>query len=90
MKFTTIDIQGCNIVPVLLSTYGKWLPSVTMQVFTSRPRTAGWFLRLLCRFRVCISVDLCVHTYHVCNNYVTHIVAMRSLVDFGNLDGCFA
>jgi len=34
-------------------------------------------LRLLCRFRVCISVDLCVHTYHVRNNYVTYIVAMR-------------
>jgi len=34
-------------------------------------------LRLLCRFRVCISVDLCVCIYHVRNNYVTYIVAMR-------------
>ena len=30
-------------------------------------------LRLLCRFCVC----MCVRTYHVRNNYVTYIVAMR-------------
>ena len=34
--------------------------------------------------------DMCVRTYHVRNNYVTYIVAMRPSVDFGNLDGCFA
>jgi len=34
-------------------------------------------LRLLCHFRVCISVNLCVRTYHVRNNYVTYIVAMQ-------------
>ena len=39
---------------------------------------AAWFftslvLRLLCSFCVC----MCTHTYHVCNNYVTYIVAMR-------------
>ena len=34
-------------------------------------------LRLLCHFRVCISVYLCVRTYHVRDNYVTYIVAMR-------------
>jgi len=47
---------------------------------TSRPRAkcvASWSYRLLCRFRVCISVALCVRTYHVRNNYVTYIVAMR-------------
>jgi len=33
---------------------------------------------------------LCVHTYHVRNNYVTCIVVARwPFVDFGNLDGCF-
>ena len=31
---------------------------------------------------------MCVRTYHVHNNYVTYIVAMR--LDFGNLDGFFA
>ena len=53
----------------------------------------GWLvLRLLCGFRVCIYVCMCVCTYHVRNNYVTYIVAMRPYfkVDFGNLDGCFA
>ena len=32
-------------------------------------------LRLLCCFCVCIY--MCVRTYHVRNNYVTYIVAMR-------------
>jgi len=45
-------------------------------------------LRLLCRFRVCISVNLCVRTYHVRNNYVTYIVARRPYLC--NLDGCLA
>jgi len=34
-------------------------------------------LRLLCRFHICISVYLCVRTYHMCDNYVMYIVAMR-------------
>jgi len=36
-------------------------------------------LRLLCGFRVCmyIYICMCVRTYHVRNNYVTYIVAMR-------------
>jgi len=47
-----------------------------LTVFTSRPR--GWLvLRLLCHFRVCISVYLCVRTYHERDNYVTYIVAMQ-------------
>ena len=29
------------------------------------------------RLYICISVYLCVRTYHVCDNYVTYIVAMR-------------
>ena len=38
-------------------------------------------------FAVSVSVYLCVRTYHVRNNYVTYIVAMRpnTLVDFSNL-----
>jgi len=39
-----------------------------------------------------IFVCLRVRTYYVHNNYVTYIVAMRhdlTLVDLGNLDGCF-
>jgi len=38
----------------------------------------GELLRLLCVFCVCcyIYIYLCIHTYHVCNNYVTYIVAM--------------
>jgi len=40
-------------------------------------RAAGWLvLRLLCGFRICVYI--CVHTYHVYNNYITYIVAMRS------------
>jgi len=46
-------------------------------------------LRLLCCFRVCWYIYMCVHTYHVRNNYVTYIVAMRPSVDFGSLDSCF-
>ena len=60
--------------------------------FTSQPRASvrsRLALRLLCRFCVC----MCVRTYHVCNNYVTYIVARRSyrltLVDFGNLRWLF-
>ena len=34
-------------------------------------------LRLLCGFHVCIYICVCVCTYHVCNNYVTYIVAVR-------------
>ena len=34
-------------------------------------------VRLLCGFCVCRNIYLCVRTYHVCNNYVTYIVAMR-------------
>jgi len=34
-------------------------------------------LRSLCGFRICIYIYMCVHTYHVHNNYVTYIVAMR-------------
>jgi len=38
----------------------------------------GWLvLRLLCVFHVCWYIYLCVRTYHVRNNYVTYIVAMR-------------
>jgi len=35
---------------------------------------------------------MCVRTYHVRNNYVTYVVAMRPSVDFSNLhvDSCFA
>ena len=47
-------------------------------IFTSWPRVRSRLvLRLLCGFRVCWYVYLCVHTYHVRNNYVTYIVAMR-------------
>jgi len=42
MKFTTIDMQGCNIVPVLLSTYRKWLPSVIMQAFSVLSHMPGY------------------------------------------------
>jgi len=76
------------------------------KVFVYHHRTIGLFfyqlaacevrgrlvLRLLCVFCVCWHIYLCVRTYHVRNNYVTYIVAMRPyfiLVDFGNLDGCF-
>jgi len=33
---------------------------------------------------------MCIRTYHVHNNYITYIVAMRPYftVNFGNLDGC--
>jgi len=34
-------------------------------------------LRLLCIFRICIYVSLCICTYHVRNNYMTYVVAMR-------------
>ena len=34
-------------------------------------------------------VSLCVSTYHMRNNYVTYIVAMQPLFDFGNLGDCF-
>ena len=34
-------------------------------------------LRLLCGFRVCIYICMCVRTYHLCNNYVTYIFAMQ-------------
>jgi len=43
-------------------------------------------LRLLCVFHVC----LCVPTYHVLNNYVTYIVAMRPYFSpLQQLDSCF-
>ena len=44
-------------------------------------------LRLLCGFRVCIYiyVCMCVRTYHVRNNYVTYIVAMRPSTYFSRL-----
>ena len=45
--------------------------------FTSRRARGRLVLRLLCHFRVCISAYLCIRTYHVRNNYVTYIVAMR-------------
>ena len=34
-------------------------------------------LRLLCGFHVCWYIYLCIHTYHVHNNYVTYIVALQ-------------
>ena len=43
-------------------------------------------LRLLCSFRICRYIYLYIRTYHVSNNYVTYIVAMRPSVNFGNLD----
>ena len=55
-------------------------------------------LRLLCVFRVCLCMPLCMcsalhaPTYYLHNNYVTYIVAMRpyfNSVNSGNLDGCF-
>jgi len=55
-----------------------------------RTRPAGPKITLLFPH---LYIYMCVHTYHVRNNYVTYIVAIRpyfSLVDFGNLDGCFA
>ena len=51
-------------------------------------------LRSLCTFRVCLYIYLCVRTYHVCNNYVTRIVAMQPYLSQLRqftvcLDGCF-
>jgi len=40
-----------------------------------RARPADPKITLL--FRVCIYLFLCVRTYHVRNNYIMHIVAMR-------------
>ena len=42
----------------------------------------------LCFPRLNLCIYICVRTYHVCNNYVTQIVAIL-IVDFSNLDGCF-
>jgi len=44
--------------------------------FTSRFACGELVLRLLCIFRVCLYLSLCVCIYHVHNNYITHIVAM--------------
>ena len=56
--------------------YDSQSDSTTFLPFSAyyKPREARGqlVLRLLCCFHVC----LCVHTYHVCNNYVTNIVAM--------------
>ena len=43
-------------------------------------------------FAVSVSVYLCVRTYHVRNNYVTYIVAMRPCFSrlWQYLDGCLA
>jgi len=42
-----------------------------------RARPAGPKITLpFPRLYICISVCLCVHTYHVRDNYVTYIVAM--------------
>ena len=48
-------------------------------------RLAGPKITLLFpRLYICISVYLCVRTYHVRDNYITYVVAMRPLVDLGN------
>jgi len=59
-------------IPLCLHVW-KWTSSVDALILPARRLV----LRLLCRFCVCISVALCVRTYHVHNNYVTYIVAMR-------------
>jgi len=35
------------------------------------------FLRLLHVFCIRLHLSLCIHTYHVCNNYIMYIVAMQ-------------
>jgi len=64
----------------------------TFYQLAAREVSGRLVLRLLCVFRVCWYIYLCVRTYHVCNNYVTYVVAMRPCligVNFDNLDGCF-
>jgi len=49
-------------------------------------KACGWLvLRVLYMVSasVCLSVGLCIPAYHVHNNYVTYIVAMR--LDFSRL-----
>jgi len=46
----------------------------------------GWLvLRLLWRLHVCIYICMCVRTYHVRNNYIMYIVAMRPYFNFSRL-----
>ena len=48
-------------------------------------KACSWLV--LCIFYVCLYFYTFVH--HMCDNYVTYIVAMQpTLVDFGNLDSC--
>ena len=53
-------------------------PSWVSLIFTSRPHAscAATGPKLTLRF-LRLLVYMCVCTYHVCNNYVTYIVAMR-------------
>jgi len=65
--------------------------SILLTCFFNQPAThearGRLVLRLLCGFCVCIYIYIyicmCVCTYHVRNNYVTYIVAMRPY--FGRL-----
>ena len=62
------QIQGYrSILAVIL-----FISGCALRVQPADPKITLCFLRLL----VYIYIDLCVHTYHVRNNYITYIVAM--------------
>ena len=72
---------------LLLSTLGdsRKLPS---RIFTSQARANRLVLRLLYVFRVCLSVCLCVRTYHVRNITACITIQLQSttvLTAFGGL-----
>ena len=59
-------------------THAHKTPSWVSLIFTSRPHAscAATGPKITLRF-LRLLVYMCVRTYHVCNNYVTYIVAMR-------------
>jgi len=59
-------------------THAHKTPSWVSLIFTSRPHAscAATGPKITLRF-LRLLVNMCVRTYHVCNNYITYIVAMR-------------
>ena len=60
-----------------LGVKGKWGGWAYFYQTATREAHSRLVLRLLCGFRVCRYIYLCVRTYYVRNIYVTYIVAIR-------------